>query len=57
MRLFLHFEGKVIQIIIDMIEDLKKFNPPFIDVTSHSSSAQKFQNGKTGFKKKKTWYN
>ena len=39
--------GKGIKIIIDMIEDLKKFNPPFIDVTSHSSSAQKFQDGKT----------
>ena len=45
--------GKGIQIIIDMIEDLKKFNPPFIDVTSHSSSAQKFQNGKTVLKRKR----
>ena len=27
--------GKGIKIILDMIEDLKKFNPPFIDVTSH----------------------
>jgi methylenetetrahydrofolate reductase (NADPH) len=45
--------GKGIQIIIDMIEDLKKFNPPFIDVTSHSSSAQKFQNGKTILKRKR----
>ena len=27
--------GKGIKIIIDMIEDLKKFNPPFIDVTYH----------------------
>ena len=27
--------GKGIQIIIDMIEDLKKFNPPFIDVKCH----------------------
>ena len=45
--------GKGIQIIIDMIEDLKKFNPPFIDVTSHSSSVQKFQNGKTVLKRKR----
>ena len=45
--------GKGIQIIIDMIEDLKKFNPPFIDVTSHSSSAQKFQDGKTMLKRKR----
>ena len=45
--------GKGIQIIINMIEDLKKFNPPFIDVTSHSSSAQKFQNGKTVLKRKR----
>jgi len=45
--------GKGIQIIIDMIEDLKKFNPPFIDVTSHSSSTQKFQNGKTVLKRKR----
>jgi len=45
--------GKGIQIIIDMIEDLKKFNPPFIDVTSHSSSAQKFQNGQTVLKRKR----
>ena len=45
--------GKGIKIIIDMIEDLKKFNPPFIDVTSHSSSTQKFQNGKTILKRKR----
>jgi len=45
--------GKGIQIIIDMIEDLKIFNPPFIDVTSHSSSAQKFQDGKTILKRKR----
>ena len=45
--------GKGIKIILDMIEDLKKFNPPFIDVTSHSSSAQKFQNGQTVLKRKR----
>ena len=45
--------GKGIKSIIDMIEDLKKFNPPFIDVTSHSSSAQKFQNGQTVLKRKR----
>jgi len=45
--------GKGIKVIIDMIEDLKKFNPPFIDVTSHSSSVQKFQNGRTVLKRKR----
>ena len=45
--------GKGVQIIIDMIEDLKKFNPPFIDVTSHSSSTQKFRNGQTVLKRKR----
>ena len=45
--------GKGIKIIINMIEDLKKFNPPFIDVTSHSSSAQKFQDGRTILKRKR----
>jgi methylenetetrahydrofolate reductase (NADPH) len=45
--------GKGVEIIIDMIEDLKKFNPPFIDVTSHSSSTQKFENGQTVLKRKR----
>ena len=45
--------GKGVEIIIDMIEDLKKFNPPFIDVTSHSSSTQKFVNGQTVLKRKR----
>jgi methylenetetrahydrofolate reductase (NADPH) len=45
--------GKGIKVIIDMIEDLKKFNPPFIDVTSHSSSTQKFRNGQTVLKRKR----
>ena len=45
--------GKGIKVIIDMIEDLKKFNPPFIDVTSHSSSTQKFGNGQTILKRKR----
>ena len=53
MRLFLPLRGKGIKIIIDMIEDLKKFNPPFIDVTSHSSSAQKFQDGQTEYSREK----
>ena len=44
--------GRGIKIIIDMIEDLKDFNPPFIDVTSHSSSAQQYNNGKTVLKRK-----
>ena len=45
--------GRGIKIIIDMIEDLKDFNPPFIDVTSHSSSAQQYNNGKTVLKRKR----
>jgi methylenetetrahydrofolate reductase (NADPH) len=45
--------GKGIKVVIDMIEDLKKFNPPFIDVTSHSSSTQKFGNGQTVLKRKR----
>ena len=47
--------GKSIQIILDMVEDLKKFNPPFIDVTSHASTAQPYTNGKKVLRRKETW--
>ena len=44
--------GKGIKIILDMVESLKKYNPPFIDVTSHASTVSKNKNG-TKTKKKK----
>ena len=45
--------GRSIQIILDMVEDLKKFNPPFIDVTSHASTAQPYTNGKKILRRKR----
>ena len=36
-----------------MVEDLKKFNPPFIDVTSHASTAQSHTNGKKVLRRKR----
>ena len=45
--------GRSIQIILDMVEDLKKFNPPFIDVTSHASTAQSHTNGKKVLRRKR----
>ena len=45
--------GRNIQIILDMVEDLKKFNPPFIDVTSHSSTPEPYTNGKKVLKRKR----
>ena len=44
--------GKGIKIILDMVESLKKYNPPFIDVTSHASTVSKNKQG-TKTKKKK----
>ena len=44
--------GKGIKTILDMVESLKKYNPPFIDVTSHASSVSKNKHG-TKTKKKK----
>ena len=44
--------GKGIKIILDMVESLKKYNPPFIDVTSHASTVSKNKHG-TKTKKKK----
>jgi len=45
--------GKGIQTITDMVKDLEKFNPPFIDVTSHSSSVSTYKNGKKVLKRKR----
>jgi len=45
--------GKGIQIIIDMVESLKKYNPPFIDVTSHASTVSLNKQGKKTKKKKR----
>ena len=45
--------GKGIKIVLDMVESLKKFNPPFIDVTSHASTVSKNKNGKETKKKKR----
>ena len=42
--------GRGIKIILDMVESLKKYNPPFIDVTSHASTVSK---DKCGLKTKK----
>jgi methylenetetrahydrofolate reductase (NADPH) len=44
--------GRGIKIILDMVESLKKYNPPFIDVTSHASTVSKDKSG-TKTKKKK----
>jgi 5,10-methylenetetrahydrofolate reductase len=45
--------GKGIKIILDMVESLKKFNPPFIDVTSHASTVSLNKKGKKTKKKKR----
>ena len=44
--------GRGIKIILDMVESLKKYNPPFIDVTSHASTVSKDKRG-TKTKKRK----
>tara|TARA_A100000164_G_scaffold372469_1_gene401798 strand:+ start:668 stop:1600 length:933 start_codon:yes stop_codon:yes gene_type:complete len=45
--------GKGIKIVLDMVESLKKFNPPFIDVTSHASTVSLNKLGKKIKKKKR----
>ena len=45
--------GKGIKIVLDMVESLKKFNPPFIDVTSHASNVSLNKVGKKIKKKKR----
>ena len=45
--------GKGIKIVLDMVESLQKFNPPFIDVTSHASTVSLNKDGKKIKKKKR----
>ena len=45
--------GKGIEIVLDMVESLQKFNPPFIDVTSHASTVSLNKDGKKIKKKKR----
>ncbi len=45
--------GRGIKIILEMVESLKKFNPPFIDVTSHASTFSSNKDGKKIKKKKR----
>ena len=45
--------GKGIKIVLDMVESLQKFNPPFIDVTSHASTVSLKKKGKKIKKKKR----
>jgi len=45
--------GRGIKVILDMVESLKKYSPPFIDVTSHASTVSKNKNGKKTKKKKR----
>ena len=45
--------GKGINIVLDMVESLQKFNPPFIDVTSHASTVSLNKDGKKIKKKKR----
>jgi len=45
--------GKGINIVLDMVESLQKFNPPFIDVTSHASTVFMNKKGKKIKKKKR----
>ncbi len=45
--------GKGIKIVLDMVESLQKFNPPFIDVTSHASTVSLNKDGEKIKKKKR----
>lgn len=45
--------GCGIKIVLDMVESLRRFNPPFIDVTSHASTVSKNLDGKKTKKKKR----
>ena len=45
--------GKGIKIVLDMVESLRNFNPPFIDVTSHASTVSLNKDGKKIKKKKR----
>ena len=45
--------GRGIKIILEMVESLQKFNPPFIDVTSHASTVSNDKDGKKIKKKKR----
>ena len=45
--------GKGIKIVLDMVEILQKFNPPFIDVTSHASTVSLNKDGRKIKKKKR----
>ncbi len=45
--------GKGIKIVLDMVESLRKFNPPFIDVTSHASTVSRNKDGNKTKKKKR----
>jgi methylenetetrahydrofolate reductase (NADPH) len=45
--------GRGIKIILEMVESLQKFNPPFIDVTSHASTFSQNKDGKKIKKKKR----
>jgi methylenetetrahydrofolate reductase (NADPH) len=45
--------GRGIKVILDMVESLKKYSPPFIDVTSHASTVSINRQGKKTKKKKR----
>ena len=45
--------GRGIKIILEMVESLQKYNPPFIDVTSHASTVSNIKDGKKIKKKKR----
>ena len=45
--------GRGIKIILEMVESLQKYKPPFIDVTSHASTVSHMKDGKKIKKKKR----